>query len=356
MTDLDEAQQTPKFASVANVLKAHTDEVWTLAWSHSGAYLASASRDKTAIVWHLAVDPASQVPVWTPHLTLGCHLYCVSCLAWSPDDAFLITASEHILNMWDTQTGECVRSLEHHTETVTAIQWLPDGSRFITTGLDRKIVVWGSDGDVQDSFDHLTIRVAGLKVTPDAARLVVIGTETVPNSSPSATLDSHKMLVLDLATKQMIREWDFQEKSPVSIQLSKDAQFALINCDSDQVHLWNLDTGRRVRTYTGHKNVRHVIRSAFSGKDEEYVVSGSEDGNVYIWNRDNTSLLDVLSGHGTGSVNDIAWHPTEEGTFASCSDDHTVHIWKMYEPVSPVGEPWLVVENEEEEFDMLADA
>lgn len=38
------------------ILEVHTDEVWNLEWSHSGNYLASASKDKTAIIWRVEVS------------------------------------------------------------------------------------------------------------------------------------------------------------------------------------------------------------------------------------------------------------------------------------------------------------
>lgn len=56
------------------------------------------------------------------------------------------------------------------------------------------------------------------------------------------------------------------------------------------------------------------------------------DGNVYVWDRDTGSLLEVLSGHGEGSVNSVTWNPRNERMFASCSDDHTIRIWEPYPP------------------------
>ena len=59
-----------------------------------------------------------------------------------------------------------------------------------------------------------------------------------------------------------------------------------------------------------------------------YQKLGNLDGNVYIWHRETGFLLEVLTGHGEGSVNAVAWNPTNERMFASCSDDHSIRIWE----------------------------
>ena len=131
------------------------------------------------------------------------------------------------------------------------------------------------------------------------------------------------------------------------------AQYLFLSeiCSWDQeILLWDLSTGLLAREYTGLRRERHMIRSCFGGADDTLVVSGSEgtqscdlfpfycsrrergsrheDGRVYVWHRDRGILLDILAGHGRGSVNSVAWNPRNTQMFASCSDDYTIRLWE----------------------------
>ena len=43
-------------AITTNILQGHTDEIWRLEFSHGGDRLATAGRDKTAIIWNVKVS------------------------------------------------------------------------------------------------------------------------------------------------------------------------------------------------------------------------------------------------------------------------------------------------------------
>lgn len=69
-------------------LKGHTDEVWHVQFSHRGDRLASASKDKTAIIWHVGPGGSASME----HV-LGGHPDYVTHLTWSKDDSKMLTCS-----------------------------------------------------------------------------------------------------------------------------------------------------------------------------------------------------------------------------------------------------------------------
>lgn len=79
------------------------------------------------------------------------------------------------------------------------------------------------------------------------------------------------------------------------------------------------------RQYRGHCNVRTVKDVNYFGPDDEYVVSGSDDGNFFIWDRKTGELVNLLEGDGE-VVNVIQGHPYE-CLLAVSGIDHTIKIF-----------------------------
>jgi nuclear receptor interaction protein len=52
------------------------------------------------------------------------------------------------------------------------------------------------------------------------------------------------------------------------------------------------------RIYTGHCNVRTVKDVNFFGQEDEYVVSGSDCGHLFIWDKKTANLINILEGDG----------------------------------------------------------
>ncbi|KAG5220488.1 WD repeat-containing protein [Salix suchowensis] len=305
--------------TTTTILQVHDDEVWNLEWSHDGQYLASGSKDKTAIIWKVGVRRAREVVFVLLRKNLSSFASSACFFAspsgmepapyiagapicgWVPS---VVSGRLHPSHKCRTNhqsmehKGVCFQTIDGHSDVVTALAWLPDDSGFISGSLDRKVIRWDREGRQRDSWGTTAIRVTDLAVTPDFTRLVTIGMDYVPPHSvtvidanprvslagsyggeaPMGTPQSvpkkpdNRMVIYDLATKQAESCVIGFPSAGVSPSQPYNHQF------HTEIHLWDLHTGRLTRKFTGQRQGRHVIRSCFGGVDGNFVTGMSMYG------------------------------------------------------------------------------
>ncbi|KAI4174927.1 MAG: hypothetical protein LQ343_001954 [Gyalolechia ehrenbergii] len=79
------------------------------------------------------------------------------------------------------------------------------------------------------------------------------------------------------------------------------------------------------RSYAGHCNVRTVKDANFFGLNDEYVVSGSDSGHLFIWDKKTSEIVNILQGDGE-IVNVVQGHPYEP-VLAVSGIDSTIKIF-----------------------------
>eukprot|EP00252_Welwitschia_mirabilis_P010185 TRINITY_DN23353_c0_g1_i1.p1 TRINITY_DN23353_c0_g1~~TRINITY_DN23353_c0_g1_i1.p1 ORF type:complete len:579 (-),score=101.75 TRINITY_DN23353_c0_g1_i1:159-1895(-) len=289
-------------------LESHDDEVWFLQFSNNGKYIASASKNCTAIIWEINEDNQ----FFSKYRLTG-HGKAVSYVAWSPDDKHLLTCGhEECVKLWDVESGECKLTYSKPNFGMSSCGWFPDGQRVLCGGNDKFVYIFDLEGQDLDLWKGTRgPRVSDLLVTADGKHIISVWAD-------------REIVMYDLETKN--EKVIFQGTGITSFCLSKDSKYLLVNLISQEIHLWDIENNSRLVKYRGHKHGRFVIRSCFGGSDLAFVVSGSEDSQVYIWHRGNGELLAVLPGH-SGTVNCVSWNPVNPHMFASASDDHTIRIW-----------------------------
>lgn len=105
------------------VLTDHTEEVWHIQFSHNGRWLASASKDCTAIVWEVVSGSGLQ----KRHTFQG-HSMAVTFCCWSPCDTMLATCSlDGLVKIWDVHLGCCSCTIDLHQGATFTASWHPDG-------------------------------------------------------------------------------------------------------------------------------------------------------------------------------------------------------------------------------------
>lgn len=294
------------------VLEEHKDEVWYVAFSHNGTRMASASKDRSVIIWDMTKPSPAVV-----HRLLG-HKKPPSFVCWSPDDTMLLSCDgSSELWIWEVKTGEeyfvMPKPEVNSIDSMMVCAWHPDGKHFITTGsLDKNIIIHDLEGTKVHRWSSQQM-IRDMAVT-QAGQLIVVGTNQYVRS-------------YNLYTRKR-ESCSVREPSPVtSFCLSQDGRYALLGVSKPAaIKLWDLELEESVRHFDGIKQSRYVVQACFGGSGEAFVTSGSEDSQVYIWHRFSGDLLAVLPGH-SGTVNSVSWSPTNPQLFVSASDDHTIRVW-----------------------------
>lgn len=81
-----------------------------------------------------------------------------------------------------------------------------------------------------------------------------------------------------------------------------------------------------LQRYRGHRNARTVKGVAFAGADDEFVMSGSDCGHLFIWNKVDGKLRACHRGDNS-IVNCLEQHPLLPLTIATSGIDDDVKIW-----------------------------
>lgn len=106
---------------------------------------------------------------------------------------------------------------------------------------------------------------------------------------------------------------------------SLNGQRALSGGENGLMQLWDLGTGRRVRTFEGH--TRTVWSIAFSADQRRALSCGSYDKTIRLWDIETGRCLRVLEGH-PGAPRNVAWGADQRHAL-SCAYDKTMRLWDV---------------------------
>ncbi len=241
----------------------------------------------------------------------------VSTLAYGADGRTVLVAAVNTLTLFDVETGEVLRTMQHGTGTlVQSVAISPDGTRALSGALDRNAILWDLEtGEaLQTLSDHID-PVISVAFSPD-------GTQALSGSEDDTAI------LWDLAAGEVVRR--FQEQSGVfSVAFSPSGRTMVTGTQLGDLSYWNLESGERIHRFDGTSGVGHTLpvhQVAFSPQGST-VISGSEDGLVILWNVVTGAAQRVFDAH-TDSVNSVAFSSNGD-TALSGAGDGVVYWWSV---------------------------
>ena len=298
-----------KFTRGQTTLKGHTSGVINVCFSPDGKRVASASEDNTAKVW----DVAKGAEV----VTLDGHTDVVSCVVFNEDGSQVITAShDKTARVWDAVTGEQLRVLRGHKEAVSSVAFSANSRRIVTGSFDNTAKVWDiATGKVLVTLEGHKDRVRTVDFSPDG-RQIVTGSEDkllkiwdTESGRELRTLRGHRHAVIHAAYRHdgqeilsnsgdesgaeitvhdtEVKFWDptsgeetdsHEAPGLVCVKMSPNGR-DIVECVEHHLKVWPANLPSFI--LRGHT---HQVVSADFSSDGKWIVSGSYDGTVKVWN------------------------------------------------------------------------
>lgn len=312
-----------EFPSVnTQVLHDHCSEVWCLEFSPCGKFLATGAKSDVVIIYQ--VDSPKRVSIfrklYIPQTGLNNanDITGVSSLSWSHDSKFIaVSSSEDNLTgvfVFDVASGMFIRECRTYPQETYSVACF-------FKGINHRIVC----GDQRGHFSCYN----------------VLSNEEHPKQFEGFRIrclysmrDGRTVLAAD--THNRIRRYDFESLTESTIicensqimyfTVDREEKYCLITTKHEGIRMWCLQTRTLIRSFIGSVHSEFVISSSFGGTYDNFIVSGSEDNNILIWNKNKSDPIRQLKGH-TSTVNAVGWNPTQPTMLASASDDGTVRIW-----------------------------
>jgi len=200
------------------------------------------------------------------------HAGAVYGLSFSPDDRFLLSASEDkSVRLWSLETFQNLVCYKSHGDPVWDVQFSPFGHYFATASNDQTARLWSTD------------RIYPLRIF--AGHLSDVD----------------------------------------NVIFHPNGKYIVTGSHDRTARMWDINSGAVVRIFPGH--TKPISCTAIS-PDGRWLATASEDSTIYLWDLGSSRRIKSMRGHGKCSIYSLTFSPDGD-TLISAGSDCTVRVWDV---------------------------
>lgn len=283
--------------------KGHSGGINSVAYSYDGQYVLTGSNDKTAKVWEVA--SGHEIKAFKGYSS---NTYSV---AYSPNGRFILSGHNNDATLWETESGREIRIFKGHTGNVNSVAFSPDGSYVVTGSNDSTAKLWEvSNGNEIKTFECHSGGVNSVVFSPDGRYILTGGRDKT--AKPMYTQDKGYVVaggkdktvkLWEISTGRLVKTFEDHAGNVSSVAFSPDGRYVLTGGSDKRAKLWEIASGRKIKTFEGYQLA--TVKSVAFSPNGRYILIGA-----YNSKKSSSSLWDISSGREIktfeGSINGVS--------------------------------------------------
>jgi WD40 repeat protein len=276
----------------------------TVSIAPDGGALGCAGDDRHVYVWSLRESRLRHA--------IGKHREPIRCLDFSPDGACIATGSEdRTIRLWSAENGQLLRELVGHESRVTAVHFSSTRNLLVSSSEDRSLRLWlTGEGKFIYAIRGPFAPIHAARFSPDGELL-------------AAACEDQCVWVWsarDGQAPRLSKRLEGHTSGVTTLQFSPNGVWLASGGKDNHVRLWRVGGDQHrsaLSPLDGHSDrITSLAFSPASSPLGPFLASGGSDGAVCIWELESGRLIKTLSGH-LGEVHGIAVTPNAKGLIAA---------------------------------------
>jgi WD40 repeat protein len=319
--------------------RGHQGVVRAVAFSPDGGLIASASGlDGTLRLWGVATGAQLRKVVVRAGKDRAWGDSSAKSVRFAPDGKTLALAtSAGVVKLYDVVTGSPVRELAHDGAFVLGVAYSPDGNYLASSGWHESAVrIWEvSTGKLVHTIapQGRDAEVHAVAFSPDS-KLLATGSSGRDFQRKGGVDTIH---LYDVASGKEVRKFRPGGYPVIHLAFTGNGKWLVSSAwgvrDSSPVEVWDVGTGKRIRGFpapqVNDNNWRESVPIALT-PDGKVLATAGADNEVVLWEMATGQKVRRLRGH-KGPVTALAFAP-DGHTLASGSQDTTLLLWRLAVP------------------------
>ncbi|XP_007530628.1 DDB1- and CUL4-associated factor 8 isoform X2 [Erinaceus europaeus] len=317
-------------------LEGHTGCVNTLHFNQRGTWLASGSDDLKVVVW----DWVRRQPVLDFESGHRSNVFQAKFLPNSGDSTLAMCARDGQVRVAELSATQCCKNTKRVAQHEGASHKLalePDSPcTFLSAGEDAVVFTIDLRQDRPASKLVVTkekekkVGLYTIYVNPaNTHQFAVGGRDQFVRIYDQRKIDENENngVLKKFCPHHLVNS---ESKANITcLVYSHDGTELLASYNDEDIYLFNSshsDGAQYIKRYKGHRNNVTVKGVNFYGPKSEFVVSGSDCGHIFLWEKSSCQIVQFMEGDKGGVVNCLEPHP-HLPVLATSGLDHDVKIW-----------------------------